>query len=75
MCGCYCIVTDFIMFGARTVHRKTNFSLLMYLVICSHLLRQLGTLVFGLTQIFPFLAISGIPIRLLLLTQLLPTLD
>ena len=39
---------------------------LIYLVISSHMLRWSGTLVCGSTQNFPSLAMSGIPIRLVL---------
>ena len=42
------------------VQNSTIVSQLIYLVIFSHLLRQLGTLVFGLTQIFPSLAICKV---------------
>ena len=39
---------------------------LIYLVMSFHLLRQLGTLVSGLTQIFSSLAMLGISVRLVL---------
>ena len=48
------------------VQNLANFSQSIYLVPSCHLLRQSGTLVSGLIQIFPSLAMSGISARLVL---------
>ena len=59
--------TDFFLFSSKNVPTKLGkFSQSIYLVPSCHLLRQSGTLVSGMIQIFPFLAMSGISARLVL---------
>ena len=59
---------EFILFGSRTVCTDlVNFYQLMCLVISSHLLRRLGTLVSGLILIFHSFDISVISVKLVLL--------
>ena len=56
-----------VMFSQRLFgQNSTNYSQLRNFVISSHLMRQPGTLVFGLTHISPSLAMSAIPVRLVL---------
>ena len=73
---------ELIMFGLKTVRTKINefFQLInMYLVISSHLLKQSGTLVLGLTHILPSLLVLLFWLQTLwlegVLTTVIPCLE